>query len=72
MVRAKFRVYEKTETETKQDGNTGYRVKLTPVQSEQFGKYTPIGTMEMLILNDEASKQLEVGKEYYIDLTPVE
>lgn len=70
-VRAKFKVTEKVITEQ------GDKITLQPViggshENEQFFKWTPYGKIEMGTINPEASKQFEVGKEYYIDFTKVE
>jgi hypothetical protein len=66
MVRAKFKVDSKTETVN------GKTVKLQVVahdspENKSYFKWTPNGTIEMGILNPEASEQFEVGKEYYVD-----
>lgn len=57
-------------------------VKLEPVykrgedgknaENEAFGDATPSGSLQMLIQNDQAASQFEVGKEYYLDITPAE
>lgn len=70
-VRAKFKVTAVTQTES---GNT---VQLNPVttgseENKKFFRYTPAGRIELSIMNDEAAKQFEVGKEYYIDFTKAE
>ena len=64
MVRAKFYCF------ANEDG----RIKLSPVvsgseENKSFYKYTPSGTIDLQIVNDEATKQFEVGKEYYVDFT---
>jgi len=41
-------------------------------ENEEFWKYTPIGALEFTTSNQEAAKQFEVGKEYYIDIKEVE
>jgi hypothetical protein len=73
MVRCKFKVYEKGERASwnKEEPNPCF-VKMSPVQGEPFGKYTPSGNIEMTIINDEAAKQFDVGKEYFIDITLAE
>lgn len=50
-------------------------VTLYPVYSgsEENKKYfdcTPSGKIQLGILNPEAFKQFELGKEYYIDISP--
>lgn len=77
MVRCKFKVVEKSEIYAPYaNGETGQKptkFKLQPVYGDPiYGKATPTGQMEMLICNDEASAQLEVGKDYYIDISPAE
>jgi hypothetical protein len=68
MVRCKFRVISKQVFEKNDQCERPTNVRLCPVHSEPFGKYTPSGSMEIYIQNDEAEKQLEVGKEYFIDI----
>jgi hypothetical protein len=68
-VRCKFRVTSKELFPKNDQCERPTKVKLYPVTGGAFGKYTPSGSMEMLIQNDEAEAQLEVGKEYYIDIT---
>jgi hypothetical protein len=67
MVRAKF------QCQSNEDGI----ITLTPVctgseENESFYQYTPSGSIELGIVNENASKQFEVGKEYYVDFTPAE
>jgi hypothetical protein len=71
MVRAKFTVDSITEF------ITGKKISLLPVvcgseENEAFFRYTPSGKIEMQTLNEEAAKQFEVGKNYYVDFTLVE
>lgn len=68
MVRCKFICKSKTETED------GFKVELDPVtcgsiENDEFFKYTPYGSLMMGTINSEAAKQIEVGKEYYIDIS---
>lgn len=73
MVRAKFYVYS-----LRQFASTGQvAVELWPVtdgseENKNFWKYTPAGKIEMTIDNPEAVKQLELGKEFYVDFTKAE
>jgi len=72
-VRAKFRVQSKTEYYG--TGDT-VQVSMMPVTSgspenELFWKYTPSGKVEMQI-KKEVADLFEIGKEYYLDFTPVE
>lgn len=69
--RAKFKVTAKTEREG------GFSVKLEPVvggspENDNFFKWTPWGALEMGPVNPEVANQFEVGKEYYLDITPAE
>ncbi len=41
-------------------------------ESRIFGHATPSGQIAMLIRNREAADRFEVGKSYYVDLTPAE
>lgn len=72
MVRAKFKV------ETKDPGEQG-RVTLRPVYSsdpnhenKSFWDATPGGNIELYITNPAGFRQLELGKEYYVDFSPAE
>ena len=37
-----------------------------------WSKHTPSGEVKLHITNPEAFKQFEIGKAYYVDLTPAE
>lgn len=68
VTRAKFKVVE---TLKREDGN---EVTLHPVtcgspENESFFRWTPYGEIKIGTINEEASKQFEVGKEYYVDFT---
>jgi len=72
MVRCKFRCESKTENKN----NNGYDLVLVPVscgseENKNFFNYTPYGELRFGTVNKEAAKQIEIGKEYYIDITPV-
>jgi hypothetical protein len=41
-------------------------------ENKQFFKYTPGGQLTFSTINAEAAKQIEQGKEYYIDISPAE
>jgi hypothetical protein len=52
-------------------------IKLTPVTSgseenKAFYEATPSGSIQLLTLNEEAAKNFELGKSYYVDFTPAE
>lgn len=83
MVRAKFKVDAKEETFNGVDVQV--TVKMTPVypkasgektenehENKVFWKYTPAGELRLSTINKAASDQFELGKEYYLDFTPVE
>jgi len=70
MVRCKFVCTEKNE---QPDG--GANIKMLPVtcgseENEKFFQYTPWGELNFGTINPEAAKQIEQGKEYYIDISP--
>lgn len=69
-VRAKFQVSSITST------LWGKKVEMTPQydqsipEDQRFYKATPTGNFWMQIDNPAALEQLELGKTFYIDLTP--
>lgn len=70
-IRAKFKCSSKTEYPH------GYKVELDPVtqgseENEKFFKYTPYGKLEIGTINPEVASQIEVGKEYFIDISLAE
>jgi len=74
MVRAKFKC-ETVNPDT--NGADGKSIALTAVtngsaENDSFFKWTPAGTVYLSIVNPDAAKQFEVGKEYYVDFSPVE
>lgn len=78
MVRAKFKVES---VECTLHGNEKLQtIKLSPVykngdpnsENSKFWRWSPSGSIQLGCLNPEASKQFELGKEYYIDFTPAE
>ena len=77
MVRAKFRCIDKHEQAS---GETTVKLDVVIVnnsgqydkENEEFFKYTPYGSLNMGILNEKASTEFEIGKEYYIDFTKIE
>lgn len=71
MVRAKFRVSEKTER------NSGVAIRLEPVYSSdpasengQFYKWTPAGAIGLSLVSESTAANFKVGAEYYVDFTP--
>jgi hypothetical protein len=74
-VRAKFLVTEKKENHSTPE--SVFTITMNPVTSgspenDQFYKYTPGGQLVLSVLNPDAAAALEVGKQYYIDITPAE
>lgn len=77
-VRAKFIVNSITRTKH-WDANKGevQTIKLSPVygnsdENKKFFEATPAGNIELGTVNEEAAKQFELGKAYYVDFTPAE
>ncbi len=75
-VRAKFVLNSITVTKH-WDRNKGnlHTLKFTPVTSgslenEAFYAATPSGSIELSVLNDSASLNFELGKEYFVDFSP--
>ena len=71
MVRAKFKV------ESVIRFVSGTQITMRPVTSgspenEKFYRYTPCGELSLQTVNEEAAKQFEPGKEYYIDISLAE
>ncbi len=69
MIRAKFRVRQRTEVDDEL-----WHVILAPVRgkdpaNEMFGKHTPSGTLEMRLVSDVA-KELNPGREFYLTFDP--
>lgn len=75
MVRAKFKV---TQLNLSHDGySVSTTLMLVPVttgseENKTFYKYTPGGSISLSVVNEEAVKQFELGKEYYVDFTKAE
>lgn len=80
VVRAKMRVTRKTaSTENSSYGPPApvarETVELQPVAgpgNEEWSKWTPSGKVEMQITNVDALAKFEVGKDYFVDFTPVD
>lgn len=69
-VRAKFQV-------TAIHGDKEKTISMQPVytgsdENKAFFAYTPAGSISLGVVNEEACKQFEVGKEYYVDFTLAE
>lgn len=79
MVRAKFWVTNVNHAHTG-PGNIFAEVKMAPVYSGQDGnpanaewsKATPQGAISLSITNPEAIEQFELGKSYWIDISPAD
>ena len=78
MTRAKFKV-DSIEQQLHWDRSKGelHTIKLSPVtagseENKTFFSATPVGRIELGVLNQEAGKQFELGKEYYVDFTKAE
>lgn len=70
MVRAKFRVTEKTQHQS------GFIVKLQAVYDDnpdsengKFFKYTPSGEIVLQTLNEAAADEFIVDRQYYVDFS---
>lgn len=68
ITRAKFRVISKLKT-LDSETITFHPVAFGSHENEQFFKYTPYGEIKIGTINEEVSKQLEIGKDYYVDFT---
>lgn len=70
-VRAKFKVTDFVRS------TSGYSVTLYPVvtgsaENEQLYRYTPAGHILLTTINEEAARQFEVGKQFYVDFASAE
>jgi hypothetical protein len=65
IVRAKFRCEQK-------DGeNVLFRACIEGEENKEWSRWTPAGTIQMTINNPTALAAFEVGKDYFLDFTPV-
>lgn len=77
-VRAKFKVYAIEASSYGEDGRILKTVKMRPVyadkspENKEFYKWSPCGELSLGVLNEAASEQFHLGKEYYLDFTPAE
>jgi hypothetical protein len=79
-MRAKFTVKSKREYLGYHNGNTNTRlveISASPVgdakeTNKSWSAATPSGELKMSISNPAAVDFFELGKEYYLDFTPVE
>jgi hypothetical protein len=77
MVRAKFICNTINHLPTTTPGDVCVHIGLSAVYNNgeanrDWSKYTPAGSLAMTITNPSAIDQFELGKEYYLDFTPVE
>lgn len=73
MVRAKFKLTKITQDSYNQTARTfqfdaQYDAKIP--EDQRFFNSTPSGTFTMLVNNPKAIEQMELGKQYYFDITP--
>lgn len=76
MVKCKFKCINVSVPEKDAPGVTA-SVELVPVytgseENKKFFKYTPGGEIKLQVVNPEAAKQFEIGKDYFVDFTPAE
>jgi hypothetical protein len=60
-----------------QEDEAGGSVKLRPVtagsaENDSFYRYTPAGSLALSIINREALNQFELGRSYYVDVSPAD
>lgn len=73
-VRAKFRVNKIAKVDWNSDVTV---VNMTAVsddgieENKRYHKYTPSGSLEIIIDNPPASEYFKLGKSYYLDFTEV-
>lgn len=72
-VRAKFQC---NSIQKSQDNSTAVvhliAVTTGSTENESWSKYTPSGQLQMVISNPAAAEQFELGKEYFIDISPAD
>ena len=71
ITRAKFVCY------SIEDAGEGKRILLNAVtggsaENDEFYDHTPGGGIRLEVVNEEAAKVFEQGKQYYVDFTPAE
>lgn len=70
MVRAKFRVASKSPS-----SENGVDIRMEAVvdgspENKEFFRWTPGGTLLLHTINQAAADQLELDREYYLDISP--
>lgn len=72
-IRAKFRCHSLQKAE---DGASCFvrlsAVTTGSVENEEWSKYTPDGHLNLHITNPAVFDQFEQGREYYLDIQPVD
>lgn len=76
MVRAKFVVNTNKDNESADPAYKGNEINLYAVHSgspenEAFFKMTPGGNITLVTVNPQVAAQFAVGKEVYVDFTPI-
>lgn len=69
MVRTKFQVGSVSKTMYGHHTVVLQAVTNGSEENNEFWKWTPSGKIELNCINDDAVKQFEPGKEYYVDFT---
>lgn len=74
-VRAKFRVRSINHLETSSPDAVLAEVSLYAVYgdgkgNESWSRFTPSGDLKMMITNPAAIEVFELGKDYFLDITP--
>lgn len=75
MVRGKFTVTKIAEMSWSKTAREVTLSAVTDSSSEEntkFTKFTPSGSISMVVDNPPALEQLQIGKTYYVDFTPAE
>lgn len=74
MVRAKFKVTSKSPPYGEGDRKSvdiGMDVVTSgSAENDSFFRWTPSGQLKLSTVNEAAAAQLELGEEYYLDITP--
>lgn len=68
-VRCKFKV-ENVEPNGDEFNITMRAVTSGSPENEEFFRWTPAGQLTFYTVNKAAAAQLELGKDYYLDITP--
>lgn len=74
-LRAKFKCVSVTPTSSTYAGEVNVELQAVTAdnpENQSWSKATPSGNLKMFISNPDAVGALEKGKEYFIDISPVE